>query len=89
LSKLFTVTTGIRLPMQMIQQVGNRQARHVYEAGLPENFRRPQTDSYPCLCVNKNSPIFPDFPNFQPVSFDSAYENDLHSAGNWTELFIS
>jgi len=31
----------------MVQQVGNRLARSVYEAGLPDNFRRPQTDSYP------------------------------------------
>ena len=32
----------------MVQEVGNRKARSVYEAGLPENFRRPQSDSYPC-----------------------------------------
>jgi len=37
------------LHVQMVQQVGNRQARCIYEAGLPENFRRPQTDSYPLL----------------------------------------
>jgi len=34
--------------MQMVQEIGNRRARCIYEAGLPENFRRPQTDSYPC-----------------------------------------
>lgn len=27
--------------------MGNSQARAVYEANLPESFRRPQTDSYP------------------------------------------
>lgn len=28
-----------------IQQMGNSKARAVYEANLPDNFRRPQTDS--------------------------------------------
>lgn len=27
-----------------VQQMGNKQARAVYEAGMPEDFRRPQTD---------------------------------------------
>jgi len=35
----------------MVQEIGNRQARCIYEAGLPDNFRRPQTDSYPCPLV--------------------------------------
>lgn len=28
-----------------LQQMGNSQARAVYEANLPDGFRRPQTDS--------------------------------------------
>ncbi len=28
-----------------IQNMGNSKARAVYEANLPDNFRRPQTDS--------------------------------------------
>jgi stromal membrane-associated protein len=32
---------------QMVQEIGNAKGRAVYEANLPENFRRPQTDSYP------------------------------------------
>ena len=28
-----------------LQQMGNSKARAVYEANLPDNFRRPQTDS--------------------------------------------
>ncbi|CAH1255395.1 SMAP2 [Branchiostoma lanceolatum] len=31
--------------IQMMQEVGNYQARSVYEARLPDSFRRPQTDS--------------------------------------------
>jgi len=42
-------TTNVVL--QMVQEIGNRQARCIYEAGLPDNFRRPQTDSYPCPLV--------------------------------------
>lgn len=29
----------------MLKAVGNRRARQLYEANLPEFFRRPQTDS--------------------------------------------
>lgn len=36
-------------PMQMIQEMGNSRARAVYEANVPDTFRRPQTDSYPFL----------------------------------------
>lgn len=28
-------------------EMGNSRARAVYEANMPDNFRRPQTDSYP------------------------------------------
>lgn len=34
---------------QSIQDMGNTNARQLYEANLPENFRRPQTDQYPSL----------------------------------------
>lgn len=30
-----------------MQEMGNTKARLLYEANLPENFRRPQTDQYP------------------------------------------
>lgn len=33
------------LILQNLQQMGNSRARAVYEANLPDNFRRPQTDS--------------------------------------------
>nr|CAH0105592.1 unnamed protein product [Daphnia galeata] len=32
-------------PEQSLQQMGNSRARAVYEANLPDSFRRPQTDS--------------------------------------------
>lgn len=32
--------------MQMMQEMGNSRARAVYEANIPDGFRRPQTDSY-------------------------------------------
>ena len=31
----------------MMQEMGNSRARAVYEANVPDTFRRPQTDSYP------------------------------------------
>lgn len=31
----------------MMQEMGNSRARAVYEANIPDGFRRPQTDSYP------------------------------------------
>ena len=31
--------------MQSVQQMQNSKARAIYEANLPEDFRRPQTDS--------------------------------------------
>ncbi|TRY98288.1 hypothetical protein DNTS_034049 [Danionella cerebrum] len=33
--------------IQSVQSMGNTKARQLYEAHLPENFRRPQTDQYP------------------------------------------
>ena len=33
----------------MMQEMGNSRGRAVYEANLPDGFRRPQTDSYPYL----------------------------------------
>lgn len=46
-SKVKSVNLDSWTPEQlaMVQQIGNRRARSVYEAGLPANFRRPQTDS--------------------------------------------
>ncbi|RUS75126.1 hypothetical protein EGW08_017110, partial [Elysia chlorotica] len=31
----------------MMQEIGNSRARAVYEANIPDGFRRPQSDSYP------------------------------------------
>uniref|UniRef100_A0A7N6BCV2 Arf-GAP domain-containing protein n=1 Tax=Anabas testudineus TaxID=64144 RepID=A0A7N6BCV2_ANATE len=33
--------------IQSMVDMGNTRARQLYEAHLPENFRRPQTDQYP------------------------------------------
>lgn len=33
----------------MLMEIGNSRARAVYEANIPDNFRRPQTDSYPFI----------------------------------------
>lgn len=32
---------------QCVQEMGNGKANRLYEAYLPENFRRPQTDQHP------------------------------------------
>merc|ERR1711955_116771 len=34
-----------------VEDMGNRQARKIYEANLPSNYRRPQTDSYPFIPI--------------------------------------
>lgn len=45
-----------------MQDMGNTKARLLYEANLPENFRRPQTDQYPLILIYcgfvKNELIF-------------------------------
>lgn len=35
----------IFIPQVSLQQMGNSRARAVYEANLPDSFRRPQNDS--------------------------------------------
>lgn len=47
ISKVKSVNLDTWTPEQVacLQQMGNSQARAVYEANLPDNFRRPQTDS--------------------------------------------
>jgi len=47
ISKVKSVNLDSWTPEQVVslQQMGNSRARAVYEANLPDNFRRPQTDS--------------------------------------------
>ncbi|VVC40704.1 Hypothetical protein CINCED_3A024373 [Cinara cedri] len=47
ISKVRSVNLDSWTPEQVVnlQQMGNSRARAVYEANLPDNFRRPQTDS--------------------------------------------
>uniref|UniRef100_T1J098 Arf-GAP domain-containing protein n=1 Tax=Strigamia maritima TaxID=126957 RepID=T1J098_STRMM len=47
ISKVKSVNLDAWTPDQVasLQQMGNSRARAVYEANLPDNFRRPQTDS--------------------------------------------
>lgn len=35
--------------LQMMMEIGNSRGRAVYEANIPDGFRRPQTDSYAFL----------------------------------------
>lgn len=37
-----------------MMEMGNSRARAVYEANIPDNFRRPQSDSYPYLRSAQN-----------------------------------
>ena len=39
------------MSFQMVMEMGNSRARAVYEANLPDNYRRPQTDSYPLSSI--------------------------------------
>ncbi|KPP75821.1 hypothetical protein Z043_104903, partial [Scleropages formosus] len=41
------ITCQICEPGPRVQEMGNTRARQLYEANLPESFRRPQTDQYP------------------------------------------
>ena len=41
--------------LQMMMEIGNSRGRAVYEANIPDNYRRPQTDSYPCIIGNVGS----------------------------------
>ena len=47
ISKVKSVNLESWTPEQVVslQQMGNSRARAVYEANLPDNFKRPQTDS--------------------------------------------
>ncbi|NXG43030.1 SMAP2 protein, partial [Psilopogon haemacephalus] len=47
--------------IQCMQEMGNGKANRLYEAYLPENFRRPQTDQHPfflCCCWEPFHPSF-------------------------------
>lgn len=44
--------TRLSFLFQSIQDMGNTRARQLYEANLPESFRRPQTDQYPSLSAH-------------------------------------
>ncbi|CAB1343626.1 unnamed protein product [Coregonus sp. 'balchen'] len=41
--------------IQSMVDMGNNKAKHLYEAHLPDNFRRPQTDQYPLVSLCKSS----------------------------------
>ncbi|NWZ36963.1 SMAP2 protein, partial [Brachypodius atriceps] len=47
--------------IQCVQEMGNGKANRLYEAYLPENFRRPQTDQHPFYSLGKNHGIFPSW----------------------------
>jgi len=51
----FVLLSPVPPSPQSMVDMGNKRARRLYEAHLPENFRRPQTDQYPrtvfCLTV--------------------------------------
>lgn len=44
-SGIFLVVLTVIIFQQSLQQMGNSRARAVYEANLPDDFRRPQLDS--------------------------------------------
>lgn len=42
--------------LQCMQEMGNGKANRLYEAFLPENFRRPQTDQHPFFAAGGGCP---------------------------------
>lgn len=57
-----------------MQDMGNTKARLLYEANLPENFRRPQTDQYP---LNFVYCMFKRVSTFLPLVFYVRIEEDV------------
>ncbi|KAK2518592.1 Smap2 [Columba guinea] len=64
--------------IQCMQEMGNGKANRLYEAYLPENFRRPQTDQHPFfLCCRGNA---------EPSHLVAFYLRSLHRRA--VETFI-
>ncbi|UYV63383.1 SMAP1 [Cordylochernes scorpioides] len=76
ISKVKSVNLDTWNPDQVayLQNMGNSQARAIYEANLPDNFRRPQTDSYP---------FFPPLLFARPPENLAKYETKKYIAKEW------
>lgn len=48
--------------LQCMQEMGNGKANRLYEAFLPENFRRPQTDQHPFFAAGGAVQLVPLLP---------------------------
>lgn len=70
LSFLLCFSLSVLLSLQSMVDMGNRRAKQLYEAHLPEGFRRPQTDQYPppaCfLCVGLRPSFYWPQHSFNP-----------------------
>lgn len=64
-----------------MQEMGNGKANRLYEAYLPENFRRPQTDQHPFFLYCRG--------NVESSHLVAFYLRSLHRRFNSTCLGIS
>ncbi|KAG7229923.1 hypothetical protein INR49_009643 [Caranx melampygus] len=80
--------------IQSMVDMGNTRARQLYEAHLPENFRRPQTDQYPLLwsCIHSTPPsLYLGLlvcQHCSPPSINSMEESVLNPDPQSVEVFI-
>jgi len=88
ISKVKSVNLDSWTPQQVasMQQMQNSKARAVYEAGLPEDFRRPQTDSAVEAFIRqkyeKKKFIQPNWQPTKPPDFPIGFDQGEEAASN-------
>merc|ERR1711971_805715 len=88
ISKVRSVNLDSWTPQQVasMQQMQNSKARAVYEAGIPEDFRRPQTDSAVEAFVRqkyeKKKFIQPNWQPSKPPDFPIGFDQGDEAANN-------
>jgi len=88
ISKVKSVNLDSWTPQQVasMQQMQNSKARAVYEAGIPEDFRRPQTDSAVEAFVRqkyeKKKFIQPNWQPSKPPDFPIGFDQGEEAANN-------
>jgi len=94
ISKVKSVNLDSWTPQQVasMQQMQNSKARAVYEAGIPEDFRRPQTDSAVEAFVRqkyeKKKFIQPNWQPSKPPDFPIGFEQGDESAINLSKAKV-
>jgi len=94
ISKVKSVNLDSWTPQQVasMQQMQNSKARAVYEAGIPEDFRRPQTDSAVEAFVRqkyeKKKFIQPNWQPSKPPDFPVGFDQGDEAASNLSKAKV-